>query len=89
MVEGVKLPTKLDLSAAMPLVSDLKGIEGDMHLDATDVNHMGALCLQALIAASRHAKANGHTFKISNVSDKVVDQMALMGLTPENLMEGV
>lgn len=89
MSTALKLPPKLDLSAATQLVSDLRAIEGDMHIDASEVTHMGSLCLQALIAAARHANASDNIFEISNFTQRALDQLSVMGVTPENLMEGV
>ncbi len=89
MSEPLVLPAKLDLAVAMKLVSDLRAMDGDMTIDASNVTHLGALSLQALIAASRHAKTSGHSFEIRNIHEKALDQMRVMGITPEQLMEGV
>ena len=88
MSDPLKLPPRLDLSAAMQLASDLRAVKGDIHVDLTGVSHLGALCLQTLIAASRHARAGGHAFHMTGTSDKVLEQMKLMGTSPETLMEG-
>lgn len=88
MSDPLTLPARLDLSAVTQLVTDLRAMEGDIRVDASEVSHLGALCLQALIAASRQAHANGHIFEISGASEKVVGQMQFMGLAPQQLMEG-
>lgn len=88
MTGHVKLPARLDLSQAIHLVSDLRKIDGDVHIDASEVTHLGALCLQALIAAARKAIDAGHRFEMVGVTDKVLDQMKVMGTAPEHLMEG-
>lgn len=88
MSEVLTLPAKLDLAAADQLVTSLKAQEGDISLDAAEVTHMGAICLQALIAASAHARSHGHAFELRNVSDKVAAQLAVMGTSPQELMEG-
>jgi chemotaxis protein CheX len=84
----IKLPKRVDLSSAMKLVSDLKSAEGGIKVDVSDVDHLGTLGLQALIAAARHAKENGHRFELENVPERVLGQMELMGTSPEHLMEG-
>lgn len=89
MSDPYSLPARLDLSAVTQLVDDLRAIEGDIRIDASEVGHLGALCLQALIAASKHAHSNGHAFEMSGASEKVVAQMQFMGLAPEQLMEGL
>ena len=88
MSEPLKLPARLDLSAANDLVESLRKVEGDILLDASEVSHLGALCLQSLVAASRKASANGHKFQMDGASDKVLEQMKYMGATPDQLAEG-
>ncbi len=88
MTGRYKLPARLDLSVAMQLVSDLRKLDGDIHVDASNVTHMGALCVQALIATARKADAEGRKFEISGVTDKVLEQMKVMGTAPEQMMEG-
>ncbi len=88
MSAPLQLPAKLDLPASLQLVGDLREIDGDMHIDASNVTHMGALCLQALIAAARKAKGAGSKFEITGISEKVAAQLAAMGTSPEHLAEG-
>ena len=88
MSDPLQLPERLDLSTALQLVSDLREIDGDVKIDAAKVTHLGALCLQALLAASRDANAKGHTFDIPGLSEKATEQLGFMGITPEQLMEG-
>lgn len=88
MSGDIKLPARLDLPAAVRLVNELKSHEGPMIVDAADVSHLGALGLQALIAAARDVQKRGDTFQMINSSDKVLDQLKIMGTAPEQLMEG-
>lgn len=81
------LPAKLNTAAAPQLVVDLKKIDGNLTLDATQTKFVGALCLQALVAASRSAKSSGTSFEITGLSQAVEQQMAVMGVTPQRLME--
>ena len=59
-----------------------------MVLDLGAVSHMGALCLQAALAAARSARGSGRSFALINVSDAVLGQLSAMGFTPETLAEG-
>lgn len=88
MSDVIKLPARLDLPAAVRLVNELREVSGSISVDASEVSHMGALGLQALVAASRDAKTRGDTFEILGSSDKVLKQMKIMGTAPEQLMEG-
>ncbi len=88
MTSEVKLPAKLDMPAAIKLVEDLRNISGDIKIDGAEVKNLGSLCLQALIAASKHAHSNGHAFSFTAISERMKNQMAMMGATPEKLMEG-
>jgi chemotaxis protein CheX len=80
----------LDLAAAQTLVNDLSNqdLSGNVVLDASEVTHLGALCVQALLAGARAAHAAGGSLKIENVQEKVDDQLASMGLSKELVMEG-
>jgi chemotaxis protein CheX len=88
MTWPLKLPARLDLAQALPLVSTMREMDGDVEVDASEVRHLGALCLQALIAAARKATADGHRFVMIGATDKVLEQMKVMGTSPETLMEG-
>ena len=88
MTKPFRLPARLDLAQAVPLVVRLRETEGDVEIDASEVRHMGALCVQALIAAARKAQAGGHRFEVTGVTDKVLEQMKVMGTSPEQMMEG-
>ncbi|MEP1352925.1 MAG: STAS domain-containing protein [Tateyamaria sp.] len=90
MTEQILLPSRLDakeLSAFAPrLTRACSG--GQVHLDASNVTHMGALAAQLIIAAARAQYAQGGTLEISAISDRAGRQLAMMGLTPEHLSEG-
>ncbi|THH38477.1 anti-sigma factor antagonist [Aliishimia ponticola] len=88
MSEPLHLPERLDLAAATKLATDLRAMDGDITLDASQVKHLGALCLQTLVAASRKAKAGGHSFALTDTPEKVLHQLEFMGASPEQLREG-
>ena len=60
MSDPIVLPSKLDLPAAVPLLNDLRACDGDIVLDAKDLSHLGALCLQVLISGAKTARDAGH-----------------------------
>ncbi len=80
----------MDLSAAQQLTQDLadKDFSSGIEFDAEEVSHMGALCVQVLIAASRAAQDSGASMNLKNVSERVDLQLASLGLTKEAIMEG-
>lgn len=90
MTNTLKLPARLDLAASQKLVAEMSGADlaQPMTLDAADVDHLGALCAQAIIAASRAAQDAGGKIVIENMSERVEGQLATMGLSSEALMEG-
>lgn len=89
MSDTIKLGAKLDLPAASVLVTDLKKCKAqEVVLDMSDVRHLGALCLQVMIAAATSALEEGRRLVCVNASDRVIDQLRVMGVTPEMISEG-
>lgn len=90
MAEPLAPEGKLDLAAVSDLHASFVGRFGqDIVLDLTNVTHIGALCAQACIAAARSAKQSGNEFQVLNTSDTVLNQLGCMGLTPEQIAEGL
>ena len=91
MAETILLQKRLDLSAVQGLVTDLVALkaDGEITLDASHVTHLGALCCQAILAATTRSKASGGVLKLENVSERVEEQLGYMGLSSEKLMEGI
>ena len=89
MSDTVTLDAKLDLSAAAQLATMLKeNKSNEVVLDFEKVTHLGALCVQVFLAAAKTAAAEDRTISIVNVSDRVIDQLRVMGLTPETIARG-
>lgn len=88
MSDVVSLPARLDMPAATRLLADLCSIDGAITVDGHAVTHLGALGLQTLVAAARAAIARGDSFTLSDPSDQMIEQMRIMGLSPEQLAEG-
>lgn len=89
MAESIVLTPKLDVAAASALLTTLReNKQPELILDMSEVRLLGALCLQVLLSAAKTAEAEGQKMTITNVSDRVQDQMRLMGLTPETIARG-
>lgn len=90
MAEPIILVPRLDLTAVQALVASItsRPPDTDIVLDASNVTHLGALCTQAILAAANRSNAAGGSFAVSNVSERVEEQLACMGLSSEKLMEG-
>jgi len=89
MSEPIVLSPKLDLAAASALATELRECKDEeIILDLSEVKHFGALCMQALISAAVTATSEERKISITNVSDRVLDQMRAMGMTPEAITRG-
>lgn len=89
MTEPVHLNPKLDLAAASDLKTTLSDRKDDeVILDFSEVKHIGALCLQVLLSAATTFNAENRRISIVNASERVVDQLRVMGMTPEMIARG-
>jgi chemotaxis protein CheX len=89
MSNEISLAPRLDLSAAQELLATLSTRkDSKVILDMSEVSHLGSLCLQVMIAAARAARNDGRTLIVKNTSDRVRDQMRVMGMTPETIGKG-
>lgn len=75
----MRLASNLDLGAARPLWTDLSAARRQpLDLDASDVQRLGGLCLQVLLAARACWSADGVPFRITNPSEPFLDALRLM-----------
>jgi len=82
----LELEARLDLRAAAPLAGAIIARRGDdLALDASHVEHLGALALQVIRAAARTWAADGHVLTLEGASVALADQLSLMGFTPETV----
>ena len=89
MTEPIVPASKLDLSAANDLATQLRQRDkGDIVVDMSQVTHLGALCMQTLISASGSLATKSRKLTLENVSERVEEQMRVMGMTPELLTKG-
>ncbi len=88
MTDALALQPRLDLPAAEPLAKALKArLGGDIVVDASEVTHLGALCLQVLLCTASDLRNAGHGFTMINTSDRVLAQLSSLGFTPETIAE--
>lgn len=89
MSDPIVLAPKLDVAQASELFSTLReNKDAEVILDMSDVKLLGALCLQVLLSAAKTANEDGRAITLTNASDRVIDQMRLMGMTPETISKG-
>jgi len=81
------LPDCLDASAAAAVKNMLLARRGNaLVVDASQVRRVGAQSLQILIAAARTWQADGMSYCVTNSSSELLDTIALIGLSREDLM---
>lgn len=89
MSDAVQLPSKMDLTAASGLATTLRENQSsEITVDFSDVKMLGALCLQVLLSAAISLNNEGRKLHITNVPDRVLDQLRVMGLTPDDISRG-
>ena len=85
----VALPARLDMNGAAALAETLRGmVDTDVALDAAATRHFGALGVQTIHAAAIAWAAAGRRVSLGGVCDAALDQLSLLGFTPETLIAG-
>jgi chemotaxis protein CheX len=80
MTHTVTLGDALDMTAAAPLLKELREHRGNaITLDASGVRRLGAQCLQVLLSARSAWAADGQPFEIADPSPEFTEGLALMG----------
>ncbi|WBU62797.1 STAS domain-containing protein [Paracoccus aerodenitrificans] len=79
MSAAIRLPARLDLTAAHPLAREISAVGGDLILDCAEVTHLGGLCLQVLLAAQKDCQANGRDFRLLNRTEDLDAALKLLG----------
>lgn len=77
------LPGDLDLPMAQPLIASLRHAaahSGSILIDAGGVERVSTACIQALLAASRHAAEHGVRFGIVRPSEVLAEACDDLGL---------
>ena len=80
MATALSLESVLDLSAAQRLKVLLTEHRGEgLQVDAGEVQRLGGLCLQILLAAHRAWTEDGHAFAIGPPSEAFTSALRLFG----------
>lgn len=81
MSKHLTLPSRLDTSAAPPLAQVLMANRGQtLTLDASEVEVIGALSLEVMIAAGRQWAIDGHHLALGQMSDRYLAACDAVGL---------
>ncbi|MBI3438552.1 MAG: STAS domain-containing protein [Proteobacteria bacterium] len=76
----MRLASHLDLGAAAPLLAEFKRARRQpIEVDASAVERIGGLCLQALLAAEATWRADSVPFRIVQPSQSFVEALRLAG----------
>jgi chemotaxis protein CheX len=85
----LELTEALDPRAAKSLLATLLELGGqDLAIDASKAPRLGASCLQVLLSAARAWKAEGHSLTLARASPRFIDDLRLLGFTPETFLKG-
>ncbi|MDF1872059.1 STAS domain-containing protein [Vannielia sp.] len=80
------LPARLDLPSAGPLATDLKAHVGKpLTLEATACEAIGTPGLQVLLSAAATWRKSGLPLSLEGLSKECAAQLAIFGLTPDDL----
>jgi chemotaxis protein CheX len=78
--ECFALAPVLDLKAAAPLKAALMERRGHpLEIDAADVQRMGGLCLQVLLAAAAAWRTDGMSLRVGPRSEAFLDALRIFG----------
>jgi chemotaxis protein CheX len=85
----LELPEALDLPAAATLADAFLKMSGDdLVIDAWKVQRLGASCLQVLLSAAKTWRAEGASLTLAHASERFIDDLRLLGFTPETIFNG-
>ncbi|WP_041527175.1 STAS domain-containing protein [Paracoccus aminophilus] len=86
----VTLASRLDLTEASGLAAALNAHSGQpVTLDAGNVEHLGGLCLQVLLAAARQWRETTCEFAITPRSAPFSDALTIFGVDPSEFGEEI
>jgi chemotaxis protein CheX len=83
----LSLDSVLDLNAAGTLHSSLMAARGgDLVIDASSVERVGALCIQVLMSAAKTWEEEKHSLTFSHMSDALTKTMQLAGVNYDHML---
>ena len=78
---GMTLPSELDIKAAAPLAAEFIAARGaDLSLNASQVERIGAQCIQVLLSAAATWNADGMELTLEEPSPAFSDAVRIAGL---------
>ena len=84
--ESLMLSSVLDLNEASVLHGKLMELRGrDLRIDASQVDRLGAQCIQIIVAAARTWQTDKKAFVVERASDAFEKTLQLIGLDPNQL----
>lgn len=90
MVKKVPLPPKLGTAACADLTASLMAAQDqDLCLDASEVEMIGAACVETLMSAAVLWAKAGRSVTLEQPSINLIDDLRRFGLTPTTLLENV
>jgi chemotaxis protein CheX len=90
MTSIIQLDARLDLRAATVLAGTIRDHDGSpLGIDAGQVQHLGALCLQILLAAAASWRARGLPLSITPRSQAFDAALRQFGIAPKQVRSGV
>lgn len=85
----IKLATRLDSAAAADLHRELSALKGaSVLIDASDVEWLGALTAQVLMAAAATWESDGQSFRLDQPSPALMSCVELLGIPAERIAIG-
>ena len=87
--ESLSLDPALGYAGASALKDKLLERRGkSVVLDASDVEHLGASCLQVLLSAMNAWREGGLNFEITNTSEQFEECLGRLGFPPSTFVRG-
>jgi chemotaxis protein CheX len=90
MTSIIQLDARLDLRAATALAGTIRDHDGSpLGIDAGQVQHLGALCLQILLATAASWRARGLPLSVTPRSQAFDTTLGQFGIAPAQVQSGV
>lgn len=84
----VYLPAILDLRAASPLAAEILQARGrHLTIDASNVQTVGALCVQILLSARATWAADAMSFNLVHPSETFLESLGVLGIPFDDISE--
>lgn len=85
--KNLKLAAVLDLNEASELRSKLMSLRGKaVEIDASDVERVGAQCMQVLMSGAKTWEADKQPFGFAKASEAFLKTVQLIGINIEHLL---